>query len=53
MTALRHPNIEPALVIEVDDDRVPEFTEAGWLLSESTPSIPDPATGPDSDEENE
>lgn len=51
MTALRHPNIAPPLVIEVDDERVAEFTEAGWLLAEESPSTPDPATGPDSEEE--
>lgn len=53
MTALRHPYIEPALVIEVEDVRVPEFTEAGWLTHEPTDN-PDPdgdAEGPDSPEE--
>lgn len=55
MTALRHPNITPPLLIEVEDDRVPEFTEAGWLLVEESLPTPDPVEpdeGPDSTEEN-
>lgn len=50
MTALRHPNIAPPLVIEVEDVRVPEFVSAGWVLDSEAPD-PDPATGPDSPEE--
>lgn len=42
MTSLRHPFIDPPLVIEVEDERVPEFTEAGWLPTEE-PSTDDPA----------
>lgn len=44
MTALRHPYIEPALVIEVEDDRVPEFTEAGWLPQEAESNTDTPTT---------
>lgn len=51
MTAVLHPHIDPPLVIEVEDVRVPEFTEAGWLLVEDASPTPDPATGPDSEEE--
>lgn len=28
---LVHPHIAPPLHIEVEDEKVPEFTEAGWL----------------------
>lgn len=40
MTTLRHPHIAPPLVIEVEDEHVPGYTEAGWLPHE--PSTPDP-----------
>lgn len=52
MTALLHPHIDPPLVIDVEDDRVSDFTEAGWLLVEDAAHTPDPATGPDSPQED-
>lgn len=53
MTTLRHPNIEPAVEIEVEDDHVPAYLATGWLLAEPlTPNHPDSdASGDESDSE--
>jgi hypothetical protein len=40
VTTLRHPHIAPPLLIEVEDERVPAYVAAGWLLPEE-PSTPD------------
>lgn len=53
MKTLRHPHIEPALLIEVPDDRVPAHVAAGWLdeLAEPNPDH-DPGEKPDNPEES-
>lgn len=35
MISLRHPNIDPPLVIDVEDERVPGYVAAGWLPHEA------------------
>jgi hypothetical protein len=52
VTALRHPNIVPPLVIEVEDEHVPAYVGAGWL-PEPTTHTPEPHGTDDNSPEEE